>query len=75
MYDTALLYGGRVGELAVSIAERMGVQPGAHAFATAHRAENTDSEDRWRAITEALARLAREGSPVLWPVHPRVAMK
>jgi len=48
-----------------------GVEPGAFALATVHRAENTDDRRRLAAIVTALGRLAGEGLPVVFPLHPR----
>jgi UDP-GlcNAc3NAcA epimerase len=47
---------------------RLGVAPGQFALATVHRAENTDSVHRLRAILSALDALPL---PVVFPVHPR----
>jgi UDP-N-acetylglucosamine 2-epimerase len=44
---------------------------GPYAFATVHRAENTDSPDRLRSIVRALAELHAGDLPVVMPVHPR----
>jgi UDP-GlcNAc3NAcA epimerase len=47
----------------------LGFRPeGAYAFATLHRAENTDDPARLRSIVEGLA---RSPLPVLLPLHPR----
>ena len=43
---------------------------GPWALATIHRAENTDSQARFREIVDGLCALA-ETCPVVWPVHPR----
>jgi UDP-GlcNAc3NAcA epimerase len=48
-------------------------QPGAFVLATIHRAENTDDPTRMAAILRALARIAAEICPVVFPVHPRTA--
>ena len=45
-----------------------GLEPKSYFLLTLHRAENTDSLDRLRAILEGVAGL---GVPVLFPVHPR----
>lgn len=47
---------------------RFGLQAGAYALATVHRAENTDDPERLRAILGALGSVGR---PVLMPLHPR----
>ncbi len=48
----------------------LGVQRGEYFFATIHRAENTDHEDRLKAILAGLERVARQ-HPVILPAHPR----
>ena len=45
-----------------------GLEPKSYFLLTLHRAENTDSLDRLRAILQGVAGL---GVPVLFPVHPR----
>ena len=72
MYDTALLFGNEVGELAADVPTRFAVTPGSFVFATVHRPENTDHPERWSSILDALSLVGREVAPVLWPVHPRV---
>jgi UDP-N-acetylglucosamine 2-epimerase (non-hydrolysing) len=43
-------------------------------LATAHRAENTDDQVRFRGIIEGLQTLAIQyGMPVVYPMHPRAA--
>jgi len=42
------------------------------ALATVHRAENTEDLDKFGEIVEAMSLIARQGLPVVWPVHPRV---
>jgi UDP-N-acetylglucosamine 2-epimerase (non-hydrolysing) len=56
--------------------ERFGVASGRFALATAHRAENTDREDRLRGIVEGLGQTARAlGMPVLAALHPRTTAR
>jgi UDP-GlcNAc3NAcA epimerase len=47
-----------------------GLQPGAYAVATVHRAENTDEPGRLQAILAGLSKLPW---PVVLPLHPRTA--
>ncbi|GDY29748.1 non-hydrolyzing UDP-N-acetylglucosamine 2-epimerase [Gandjariella thermophila] len=49
----------------------LGVQPDHYVLATIHRPENTDNHETLRAILEAFAEIAREGWPVMLPIHPR----
>ena len=55
------------------VLDHLGVTAGAYAFATVHRAENTDDPDRLQAIMAGLGGVARSGLPVLLPLHPRTA--
>lgn len=68
MYDAALTFGGRAD--ADSLLARLGVQAGAYALATIHRAENTDDPARLAAIVAGLAQAA-DAMPVVLPCHPR----
>jgi UDP-GlcNAc3NAcA epimerase len=54
------------------VLERLGIAPGDYYVATVHRAENTEGE-RLAQLTGAIARVAREGRPVVFPLHPRTA--
>lgn len=56
-----------------ALLDELGLDPGGFAFATVHRAENTDDPDRLAAIMDGLAGVARAGLPVLLPLHPRTA--
>jgi UDP-GlcNAc3NAcA epimerase len=53
-----------------SILENLGLAPGEFLLATVHRARNTDSDERLKAIFEAFLQ-AEE--PVVLPLHPRTA--
>ncbi|HRW36481.1 MAG: UDP-N-acetylglucosamine 2-epimerase (non-hydrolyzing) [Acidimicrobiales bacterium] len=57
--------------LPTGVHEELGVQPGAYALATLHRAENTDDPVRLAAALDGLVRVAAAGLPVLLPAHPR----
>jgi UDP-GlcNAc3NAcA epimerase len=70
MYDVLLWELPRVMERQNLLTE-WGLQPGSYALATVHRAENTDDPQRLRSIFSALERLARNGLPVVLPLHPR----
>lgn len=70
MYDVLLWHLPRVRERQTLLAEQ-GLEAGTYALATIHRAENTERPGRLRSIFLALERLAREGLPVLAPLHPR----
>lgn len=66
---TAHLAGGAPG---LALGE-LGLSPGGYAFATVHRAENTDDPVRLGQIMSGLASVASAGLPVLLPLHPRTA--
>jgi UDP-N-acetylglucosamine 2-epimerase len=70
MYDAVLLYLD-LAEKKSEIMERLGLKPKSYALATVHRMENTDQPERLRAIFEGLERVAKEGLPVVLPLHPR----
>jgi len=70
MYDAVLLYLG-LAEKKSQIMEQLGLKPKSYALTTVHRAENTDQPERLRAIFEGLERVAKEGLPVILPLHPR----
>ncbi|GIX49588.1 MAG: UDP-N-acetyl glucosamine 2-epimerase [Candidatus Tectimicrobiota bacterium] len=70
MYD-ALWDHLEVAERRSTILEQLGLEPRAYLVATVHRAENTDQPARLKALLVALERLAQEGYPVVFPVHPR----
>lgn len=70
MYDAVLLYLGLAEEKS-QILKQMGLKPKSYALATVHRAENTDQPERLRAIFAGLEGLAKEGLPVILPLHPR----
>jgi len=67
MYD-ALLHNLVVARKRSTILESLGLQSGAYALATVHRAANTDDPGRIAAILDALGSLSTR---VIFPVHPR----
>lgn len=69
MYDAALYYGKKADEQS-QILSKLGLSPKKYILATVHRAENTDDEQRLKAIFSAFNLLAQEMSVVL-PLHPR----
>jgi UDP-N-acetylglucosamine 2-epimerase (non-hydrolysing) len=51
---------------------RLGVEPGKYFLVSAHRAENVDSDERFRMVAETLDAIAnRYGEPILVSTHPR----
>ncbi|MGA5822138.1 non-hydrolyzing UDP-N-acetylglucosamine 2-epimerase [Kitasatospora sp. NPDC094028] len=48
-----------------------GLSPDAYVLATVHRPENTDTAEALGAVLAELDRIARAGTPVLFPMHPR----
>ena len=69
MYDVALRFG-KLASAQSSIIHRLSLTPKQYVLATIHRAENTDSPERLKAILRGLATLAEE-LPVVLPMHPR----
>ncbi|MFC2078037.1 UDP-N-acetyl glucosamine 2-epimerase [Candidatus Bipolaricaulota bacterium] len=72
MYDSVLYHAERAEARGLASPE-LACLPDDYAVLTVHRAENTDDESRLRGILDAVARLADEGLPVVFPVHPRSA--
>lgn len=70
MYD-ALLYNRRRAHDREDALERYGLSPRGYLLATVHRAANTDSETRLRAILEAFGRIECQ---ILFPLHPRTRL-
>jgi UDP-N-acetylglucosamine 2-epimerase len=71
MYDAWLASLPRRWERLTDTLQRLDVQPQCFALVTVHRAANV--ETRLASIIEGLNRVAAEGRPVLFPVHPRTA--
>lgn len=69
MYDTTLFALSRSKQMP-SVQSRLGLERGAYAVATVHRAENTDSAALLGKVLEFLRDRSRE-RPVVLPLHPR----
>ena len=69
MFDVALHYRDRARVNSNALA-KFGLQPGAFALATCHRAENTDDPVRLRGIVSAFAEISKT-LPMIFPMHPR----
>ena len=69
MYDAALYYGSRA-ERKNTILKRLKLGKKNYVLTTIHRAENTDSPEKLRAILLGLSSVAMR-LPVIFPVHPR----
>ncbi len=69
MYDAALYYSERAHERS-NILEQYHLQPRQYILATVHRAENTDSTVRLKAIVEGLLQVTKQ-IPIVLPLHPR----
>jgi UDP-GlcNAc3NAcA epimerase len=72
MFDVALH--ARNAAARSDVLERLGVGDGGFRLATVHRAENTDTPQRLRAVLAFLAEAARE-APIVLPLHPRTRQK
>ena len=68
MYDGMLHYRGRAH---LGALEAAGVKPREYAFATVHRAENTDDPARLKAIVQSLGTAAARVGRVVLALHPR----
>jgi UDP-GlcNAc3NAcA epimerase len=69
MYDAARYYGSRA-ERKSTILERLQLGKKNYVLTTIHRAENTDSPQKLRAILLGLSSVAMR-LPVIFPIHPR----
>jgi UDP-GlcNAc3NAcA epimerase len=67
MYDAALQAGERA-RTASDVLGRLGLEDGAFAVATVHRAENTDDAE---ALRRVMTYLEGQDLPVVLPLHPR----
>ncbi|PKN64810.1 MAG: UDP-N-acetylglucosamine 2-epimerase (non-hydrolyzing) [Deltaproteobacteria bacterium HGW-Deltaproteobacteria-15] len=70
MYDSILHYTG-VAEKRSDVLDRLKLNPGNYGLVTIHRAENTDDPVRLKNIFRGLEQIAREGLPIVLPLHPR----
>ncbi|AIF69796.1 UDP-N-acetylglucosamine 2-epimerase [Palaeococcus pacificus DY20341] len=64
----AVLQNAEVAERKSNILEKLGLKPKGYALLTAHRAENTDSEENLRKLVDIIKSLPIK---VIYPVHPR----
>lgn len=71
MKDTVRLFEKQIDRQAKTLLKRHRLQLKGFAFATVHRAENTDNPRRWLALVRGLTNVARRVMPVVWAVHPR----
>jgi UDP-GlcNAc3NAcA epimerase len=67
MYDVALFFGKKA-EQCSRILDVIELEPRQFVLATIHRAENTDNEDRLKAIFEGFHEF---GQRIIMPLHPR----
>lgn len=70
MYDSILHYTG-VAEKRSDVLHRLKLSPCNYGLVTIHRAENTDDPVRLKNIFKGLEQIAREGLPIVLPLHPR----
>ncbi len=69
MLDAALFYAEKAMQQS-RILDKLGLKDNMYVLVTVHRAENTETAERLKALLEALADVHRE-VPVVFPVHPR----
>lgn len=74
MYDAVLEYV-KLAEKRSHILDELNLCSRSYAFATVHRAENTDSKTHLRGILEGLDMVSESVMPVIFPVHPRTLNK
>jgi UDP-N-acetylglucosamine 2-epimerase len=70
MFDVVERHRGAIAAKAEDVCRALGVAPKGFAFATVHRAENTDDESRWNGIVAAFGAIGQR-MPVVWAAHPR----
>lgn len=62
----------KLGKRKSDVLETLGLEAGEFGLMTAHRAENVDSEHRFRGMLEGVGRAANEYDfDVVYPIHPR----
>lgn len=66
----ALLHGLAIAQRKSKILKELQLRPGQYDLATIHRAQNTDEQERLKALMEALLEISRIRA-VVFPVHPR----
>lgn len=72
MYD-ALLFYLHIAKKKSGILKKESLKRQEYYLLTTHRAENTDNKGRLKEILTTLNEIAREGTPVIFPAHPRTA--
>lgn len=70
MYDAILFYLDAARKCS-RILRRLSLIPKGYYLATVHRAKNTNNRVRLAAILKGLNNVAKNGLPVIFPVHPR----
>jgi UDP-GlcNAc3NAcA epimerase len=70
MFDVVEKHREAIVSRAGEVCRHHGLTRGGFAFATVHRAENTDTPARWAGILNAFADIGRE-FPIVWAAHPR----
>jgi UDP-N-acetylglucosamine 2-epimerase (non-hydrolysing) len=73
MIDTLLKHAARA--KALGVAQRFGLEKGRFAVATLHRPSNVDDPGSLRRVAAAFTRLADDGVPIVFPVHPRTVAR
>ena len=70
MFDVVEQHRKAISEKAREVCRARNLESGSFAFATVHRAENTDTPARWAGILAGFAAIGRH-QPVVWAAHPR----
>jgi UDP-N-acetylglucosamine 2-epimerase len=70
MFDVVERFRPAVADKADQMCRDLGVSKRGFAFATVHRAENTDNDTRWNGILAGFAGIGAR-LPIVWAAHPR----
>ena len=71
MYDNSLYFAQSASERS-KIKKRIGLSDGGYILSTVHRPSNTDIASNLIEIVEGLLLIARNGDPIVAPLHPRM---
>ncbi len=71
MYDNSLYFAQSASERS-KIKKRIGLSDGGYILSTVHRPSNTDIASNLIEIVEGLLSIARNGDPIVAPLHPRM---
>jgi len=67
----ATIAGTKIAKAQSNILQTLGLAEAGYSLATIHRAENTDNPERLAEVMTYLERRAKDGRPIVLPLHPR----